>query len=64
MKTVTGQKSEVLELAEKIVELCREYTSSDLIATAATEIAGKVIVSEWRYSSQLPEEPALSRPAA
>jgi hypothetical protein len=42
---VTGQllKSEVLILAEKIVELCREHTSSKVEAIAATEIAGKAI---------------------
>jgi hypothetical protein len=57
MGKVTGQplKSEVLILAEKIVELCQEHTSSEIVALTATEIAGKVMTLK-----QVSEEPVLS----
>ena len=57
MKTVTGQN--ILHLAEKIIALCDEHTSTHEHAMAATEIAGKVIALRL-YSSQSLEEPVLS----
>jgi hypothetical protein len=42
MKAVTGQ-SEVLQLAEKLVGLCREHTSSVTVSKAALEVAGTVM---------------------
>jgi hypothetical protein len=62
MSNVTGQslKSEVLVLAEKIVELCHEHTSSEVVAVAATSIAGKVISTA---SLRLSEEHSLSAEA-
>ena len=59
MKTVTGQKPEVLELAGKIVDLCREHTSSAIVAMTATAIAGKVVTATW---PQLYEEPVVPNP--
>ena len=56
MQNVTGQK-EVLELAGKIADLCREHTTSEIVAITATSVAGKVISATWQ---QLPEGPALS----
>ena len=38
MKAVTGQ-SEVMQLAEKIENMCREHTSSAVVARAALQIA-------------------------
>jgi hypothetical protein len=58
MGAVTGQ-IEVLELARKIVSLCDEHTSSEPIARAATDIAGKVITLRLS-SSQSPQELPLS----
>jgi hypothetical protein len=41
--TVTGQKSEVLELAGRIADLCDEHTSRIGIARAAIQIADTVM---------------------
>ena len=60
---MTGQpfKSEVLGLAEKIVDLCSEHTSNVYVAIVATEIVGKVILSqqfagEHALSAEVPEQ--------
>ena len=45
MEAVTGQ-SEVIQLAEKVVGLCRAHTDSATIAMTAVQIAEKVIFSE------------------
>ena len=45
MTTKQQVDAEILKLAEIIVEVCREHTSSAVVAVASTEIAGKVIAS-------------------
>ena len=57
MGTVTGKmsKSDVLELAEKVIQVCREHTSSDVVARGAIQIADTVIASEAASSLQSPE---------
>jgi hypothetical protein len=52
---VTGQKSDVLELAARIVDVCREHTSSVIFLRAAIQIADTVIASG---SPQFAEQPA------
>lgn len=47
MGTVTGQKSEVLELAEKIIAMLSEHTSSMVKASTALRIADAIILAEW-----------------
>lgn len=49
MKAVTGQ------LAEKIVTICREQTSSNVIALASIRIAEQLIFSEWVDSRDEPK---------
>ena len=47
METVTEQKSEVLELAVRVIDLCRQHTSSRVVATTATSVAATAISAEW-----------------
>jgi hypothetical protein len=49
-------KSEILQLAEKIVQLCDDHTSSALVAGTATEVAGKIIATESLLSAHSPFE--------
>jgi hypothetical protein len=60
VETVTGRpfKSELLKLAERIIDLCDGHTC--IVACAATEIAKQVISARELYSSQSAQELALS----
>jgi hypothetical protein len=46
MEAVTGRPNQAICLAEKIIELCRKHTTSDVVAIGAIEIAGIAISSE------------------
>jgi hypothetical protein len=40
-------ESKVLSLAKEIIETCQKRTSSIVVATTATQIAGATISAEW-----------------
>ncbi|MBZ5503740.1 MAG: hypothetical protein LAN59_16150 [Acidobacteriia bacterium] len=46
MKAVTEQ-NKVLNLAQKIVDLCHKHTDNATFAMTAAQIAEKVIFSDW-----------------
>jgi hypothetical protein len=54
MEAVTGSalKSDVLQLAAKLVEICREHTTSVVTAMVAVQIAEKTISAEWEVESK------------
>ncbi len=56
-------KSDILELAEKIVNLRCEHTSDAMVANTEAGIAAKVISSQGFCSEQSDQESALSASA-
>jgi hypothetical protein len=58
-------KSEVLQLAEQIIETCRKRTPNRVLAATATQLAGAAISAEWgrEDDSQSSEEASQPQPA-
>ena len=63
MKTVTGQAAglEILELAEKIIHVCDEHTSSRVVSCTAISVAEKIMASRQFAGEQLVYEPTLEQ---